>query len=128
MSAISKLVGGLQRNFIKFPLLGSEISAPCLHDEPGAESHQIVVHIVHISTFLVSNTTSSPPKTMPVLESAPAAAESATSGVEKKDRKLTLARRVCVITSSKEDVEDLNAFCGENLLFVRKKLVAACWI
>ena len=41
--------------------------------------------------------------------------------VVEKDHKLTVAEKNCVMTSSEEDMDDLNAFVNENLQFMTEK-------
>ena len=49
------------------------------------------------------------------------------SGEVEKDHELTVAERDCVMTSSEEDMDDLNAFVSERLQFMSAGFGAGCW-
>ena len=55
---------------------------------------------------------------MSVLQTVPVASEVEKSGEVEKGRELTVAEKDCVMTSSEEEMEDLNAFVNEKLQFM----------
>ena len=56
---------------------------------------------------------------MSVLQNVSMSSEVVMSGEVQKDQELTVAGRVCVMTSSEEDMVDLNAFVNEMLQFMK---------
>ena len=58
---------------------------------------------------------------MSVLQKVPVSSELVMSGDVPKDHELTIVENDCVMTSSEEDMDDLNASVNEKLQFVRGK-------
>ena len=67
------------------------------------------------NTAEIGETSTSPPKSSSSLQSVPMRAESIAAELGDDDRILTMAEKVCVSTSSDDDVEDLSAFVAERL-------------
>ena len=59
---------------------------------------------------------------MSVLQNVPVSSEVGMSGEMEKDHELTVAEKDCVMKSSEEDMDDLNAFENEKLQFMSEKV------
>ena len=71
----------------------------------------------------MGETSTSPAKVIAILQSVPMSSEIVRSRVVQKDHDLTVAvaENDCVMTSSEEDVDDLNTFVNEKLRFMTEK-------
>ena len=112
---MSEFAGNLPRKFISFRHLGFESSAHDFPEGRESENPQTVEEVVGTSTDGVGETSNSPKKVMSVLETVPVASEVEKSERVEKDRELTTAEKDCVLTSSGEEMDDLNAFVTERL-------------
>ena len=112
---MSEFAGNLPRKFISFRHLGFESSAHDFTEGRESENPQTVEEVVGTSTDGVGETSNSPEKVMSVLETVPVASEVEKSERVEKDRELTTAEKDCVLTSSGEEMDDLNAFVTERL-------------
>ena len=121
VSKMSELVGNLPRKFNIFRHLGVKSSAHKLSEEWESKNLQKVEEIVGTSTVEVGETSNSPAKVMSVMQNVPVSSEVVVSGEVQKDQELTNAEKDCVMTSSEEDMNDLNAFVIEKLQFMREK-------
>ena len=118
---MSEFAGNLPRKFISFRHLGFESSEHNFPEERESENPQNYEEVVGTSTVEVGETSSSPAKVMSVLQNVPVASEVGKSGEVEKDRELTVADKDCVMTSSEEDMDDLNAFVNEKLQFMSEQ-------
>ena len=118
---MSEFAGNLPRKFISFRHLGFESSAQYLPKEREAENAQNVEEVVGTSTFEVGGTSNSPAKVMSVLQNVPVSSGVVESGIVQVDHELTIAEKDCVLTSSEEDMDDLNAFVDERLQFLAEQ-------
>ena len=114
---MSEFAGNLPRKFISFRHLGVESNAHELPEERESENPQNVKEIVGTSTVEVGETSSSPAKVMSVLQTVPVSSGVVKSGIVQKDHEMTIAEKDCVLTSSEQDMDDLNAFLDERLQF-----------
>ena len=90
-------------------------------EERESENPQNVEEVVGTSTFEVGETSNSPVKVMSVLQNVPVSSGNVESGRVQKDHVLTVAEKDCVLTSSEEDMDDLNAFVNEKLQLMTEK-------
>ena len=118
---MSEFAGILPRKFISFRLLGVKSSPHKLPDERKSESTQKVAERDEVNTVVVGETSSSPAKVMSMLQNVSVLSEVVMSGEVQKDQELTVAEKDCVMTSSEEDMDDLNSFVNEKLQFVTEK-------
>ena len=114
---MSEFADNLPRKFISFRHLGFESSAHIVPEERESENPQNVEEIVGTSSVEVGETSNSPAKVMSVLQDVPVSSGVVESGSVQKDHELTIAEKDCVLTSSEEDMDDLNAFVDERLQF-----------
>ena len=117
---MSEFAGNLPRKFISFRHLGFESSAHDVPKERESENPQNVEDVVGVSTVVVGETSNSPAKVMSVLQNVPVSSGVGMSGVQ-NDHELTVAEKDCVMTSSEEDMDDLNAFVNEKLQFMSEQ-------
>ena len=118
---MSEFAGNLPRKFISFRHLGFKSSAHDFPEGRESENPQTVEEVVGTSTDGVGETSNSPEKVMSVLETVPVASEVEKSERVEKDRELTIAEKDCVMTSSEEEMDDLNAFVNEKLQFMSEQ-------
>ena len=118
---MSEFAGNLPRKFISFRHLGVASSAHNLSEGRESENPQNVEGVVGASTVEVGETSNSPAKVMSVLQNVPVASEVGNSGEVEKDRELTRAEKDCVMTSSEEEMDNLNAFVDEKLQSMAEK-------
>ena len=118
---MSEFAGNLPRKFISFRHLGVESSANNLPKERESENPQNVEEVVGTGTIEIGETSNSPAKVMSVLQNVPVSSGGVESGSLQKDHELTIAEKDCVLTSSEEDMEDLNAFVDERLQFLSEQ-------
>ena len=118
---MSEFAGNLPRKFSRFRHLGFESSAHNLPEERESETPQNVAENVEVNTVVVGETLNSPAKVESIFQNLPKSSEIVTSGVFQKDHYLTIAEKDCVMTSSEEDMDDLNAFVNEKLQFMTAK-------
>ena len=90
-------------------------------EEWQSEKPQKVAENVDVNSVVVGETSNSPAKIVSILRNSPMSSEIVTSGVLQKDHYLTIAEKDCVMTSSEEDMDDLNAFVNEKLQFMTAK-------
>ena len=114
---MSEFAGNLPRKFISFRHLGFESSTHKLPKERESENPQNVEEVVGTSTVEVGETSNSPAKVMSVLQNVPVSIGVVESRIVQEDQELTIAEKDCVLTSSEEDMDDLNAFVDERLQF-----------
>ena len=74
-----------------------------------------------LHTVEVGETLNSPAKVMSVLQNVPIASEVGMSGEVEKDHEMTRAEKDCVMTSSEEEMDDLNAFVDGKLQLMTEK-------
>ena len=74
-----------------------------------------------VNTVEVGETSNSPAKVMSVLQNVPVSNEVVRSREVEEDHELTVAEKDCVMTTSEEDMGDLNAFVNEKLKFMSEK-------
>ena len=115
---MSDFAGNLPRKFISFRDLGFESSTHKLPQERESENPQNVEEVVGASTVEVGETSNSPAKVMSVLQNVPVSSRVVESGIVQEDHELTIAEKDCVLTSSEEDMDDLNDFVDERLQFL----------
>ena len=115
---MSDFAGNLPRKFISFRHLGFESSAHKVPEERELENPQSVDEVVGANTVEIGETSKAPTKVMSVLQNAPISSELVMPGEVPKDHELTIAEKDCVMTSSEEDMDDLNAFVNEKLQFM----------
>ena len=118
---MSEFAGNLPRKFISFRHLGFESSAHNLRKERESENPQNVEELIETSTVEVGETSNSPAKVMSVLQNVPVSSEFVESGSVQKDNELTIAEKDCVLTSSEQDMDDLNTFVNEKLQLMTEK-------
>ena len=118
---MSEFAGNLPRKFFSFRHLGFESSALNLPKERESENPQNVEEVVGTSTVEVGETSKSPAKVMSVLQNVPVSSGVVESGSLQEDHELTIAEKDCVLTSSEEDMDDLNAFVDERLQFLSER-------
>ena len=118
---MSEVAGNLPRTFISFHHLGFNSSPHKLPEKRDSENPQNVAEVDEINTVEVGETSTSPAKDMSFLQNVPMSSEIVTSGVVQKDRDLTVEEKDCVMTSSEEDMDDLNEFVNEKLQFMTEK-------
>ena len=107
--------GNLPRKFISLRHLGVESNAHKLPEERESENPQKVAESGEVNTVEIGETSASPAKVMSVLQNVPLSSGDVDSGRVQKDHGLTIAEKDCVLTSSEEDMDDLNAFVNEKL-------------
>ena len=117
---MSEFAGNLPQKFISFRHSGFQSSAHKLPEERESENPQNV-EVVATSTVEVGETSNSPAKVMSVLQNVPVSSEVVLSGEVQRDHELTIAENGYVMTSSEEDMDDLNAFVNEKLQFLTEK-------
>ena len=105
---MSEFAGNLPRKFISFRHLGCESSAHKVPEERESENPQNVVE--------VDETNLSPAEVMSVFSNVPISSKVGVSEEVENDHELTIAERDCVMTSSEEDMDDLNAFDESGIL------------
>ena len=118
---MSKFAGNLPRKFVSFRHLGVESSAHNLPKERESENPQNVEEVFETGTVEIGETSNSPAKVMSVLQNVPVSSGGVESGSVQKDHELTIAEKDCVLTSSEEDMYDLNAFVDERLQFLSEQ-------
>ena len=118
---MSEFAGNLPRKFISFRHLGVESSAHNLSEERESEDPQNVVENREVNTVEVGETSNPPGKVLSILRNVPVSSEVRMSGEVEKDHALTVAEKDCVLTSSEEDMDDLNAFLNEKLQLMTEK-------
>ena len=111
---MSEFAGNLPRKFISFRHLGFESCANILSKERESENPQNVEEVVGTSTVEVGETSNSP-------ANVPVSNGVVESGIVQEDHELTIAEKVCVLTSSEEDMDDLNAFVDERLQYLSEQ-------
>ena len=87
----------------------------------GSQNPQNVEEVVRTSTVEVGETSNSPAKVISVLQNVPVSNGVVESVSVQKDQELTIAEKDCVLTSSEEDMDDLNAFVDERLQFLSEQ-------
>ena len=105
---MSEFAGNLPRKFISFRHLVCESSAHKVSEELDSESPQNVVE--------VGGTNLSPAEVMSVFSNVPISSKVGVSEEVENDHELTIAEKDCVMTSSEEDMDDLNAFDESGIL------------
>ena len=118
---MSDFAGILPRKFLNFRHSGFESSAHNLPEKRPSEDPRNVEEVAGTSTVEVGERSKSPAKVISVLQNVPVASEVGMSGEVEKDHELTIAEKDCVMTSSEEDMDDLNAFVIEQLQFMTEK-------
>ena len=121
VSKMSEFAGNLPRKFISFRHLGFESSAHNVPEERESENSQNFEEVVGTSIVEVGETSNSPAKVMSVLQNVLVSSGVVESGSVQKDHELTIAEKDCVLTSSEEDMDDLNAFVDERLQFLSEQ-------
>ena len=114
---MSEFAGNLPRKFFSFRHLGFESSTHKLPEERESENPQNAEEVVGTSTVEVGETSNSPAKVMSVLQNVPVSSGVVESGIVQEVHELTIAEKDCVLTSSEEDMDDVNAFVDERLQF-----------
>ena len=115
---MSEFARNLSRKFISFRHSGFESSAHKLPEERESNNPQ---NVDEVNTVEVGETSTSPVNVMSVLQDVPVSTEVVMSGEVQKDHELTVAEKDCVMTSSEEDMDDLNAFVSEKLQFMTER-------
>ena len=115
---MSESAGFLPRRFISFCHLGVEFGAHKLPEERESENPQ---RFDEVDTVEVGETSNSPAEVLLVLQNVPLSSELVMSGQLQKDHQLTIAETDCVMTSSEEDMDHMNAFVSEKLQFMTEK-------
>ena len=64
---------------------------------------------------------------MSVLQNMPVSSGFVESSSVQKNHELTIAEKDCVLTTSEEDMDDLNAFVDEKFQILSAGFGAACW-
>ena len=118
---MSEFAGNLPRKFISFRHLGFESSAHDVPKERESENPQNVEDVVGASTVEVGETSNSPAEVMSVLQNVIGSSGVGMSGEVENAHELTVAEKDCVMTSSEEDLDDLNAFVKEKLQFLSEQ-------
>ena len=118
VSKTSEFDGNLASKFVSFCHLGFKSSAQKLPEERESEKPQ---NSDEVNTVEVGDTSNSPAKVMSLLQNVPVSSEVVMSGELQKDHELTIAEKDCVITSSEEDMDNLNAFVNDKLQFLTEK-------
>ena len=118
---MSEFAGNLPRKFISFRHLGFESSAHDVPKERESENPQNFEDVVGAITVEVGETSNSPAKVMSVLQNVRVSSGVGMSGEVENDHELTVAEKDCVMTSSEEDMDDLNAFVNEKLQFMSEQ-------
>ena len=118
---MSEFAGNLPRKFISFRHLGFESSAHNVPEERDSENPQNVEEVVGRSIVEVGETSNSPVKVIFVLQNVPVSSGVVESGSVQKDHELTIAEKDCLLTSSEEDMDGLNAFVDERLQFLSEQ-------
>ena len=90
-------------------------------EERESENPQNVEEVVGTSTVEVGETSNSPAKVMSVLQNVPVSSGVVESGFVQENHELTIPEKDCVLTSSEEDMDDLNAFVDERLQFLSEQ-------
>ena len=121
VSKMGEFAENLPGKFISFRHLGFESSAHKVPKEQESVNPQNVDEVVGTNTVEVGETSNSPAKVMSVLQNVPVSREVGTLGEVEKDHELTIDEKDCVMTSSEEDIDDLNAFVNEKLQFMTEK-------
>ena len=118
---MSEIADNLPRKFISFRHLGFESSAHNVPEERESENPQIAEEVVVTSIVEFGETSNSPAKVMSVLQNVPVSSGVVESRSVQKDQDLTIAEKDCVLASSEEDMDDLNAFVDERLQFLSEQ-------
>ena len=118
---MSEFAGNLSHRLISVFNLIFESSAHNSPKELKAENQQTAEQVGEFDAAAVGETSSSPAKSMSVLQQPPMSVESVTSGVVERDCDLIVAEKHCLMTSSEENVDDLIAFVGEKLQFLNER-------
>ena len=118
---MSEFAGNLPRKFLSFRHLGFESSTHKFPEERESENPQNVEEVLGTSTVEVGETSNFPAKVMSVLQNVPVSSGVVESGIVQEDHELTIAEKVCVLTGSEEDMDDLNAFVDERLQFLSEQ-------
>ena len=118
---MSEFAGTLPRKFFSFRHLGFESSAHNLPEERESENPQKVEEVVGTSTVEVGETSNAPAKDMSVLQNVRVSSGVLESRSVRKDHEMTIAEKDCVLTSSEEDMDELNAFVDERLQFLSEQ-------
>ena len=105
---MSEFACNLPRKFISFRRLGCESSAHKVPEEQESENPQNV--------FEIGETNLSPAEVMSMFSNVPISSKVGVSEEVENDPELTIAERDCVVTSSEEDMDDLNAFDESGIL------------
>ena len=105
---MSEFAGNLPGKFISFCHLGVESNAHELPEERESEDPQNVVEVGETNLF--------PAEVMSVFSNVPISSKVGVSEEVENDHELTIAERDCVMASSEEDVDDLNAFDESGIL------------
>ena len=87
-------------------------------EERDSENPQKVAGIGEVNTVAVGKTSNSPAKFMSILQNVPMSSEIVMSREVQKDHDLTVAEKDCVMKSSEEDTDHLNAFVNEKVQFM----------
>ena len=82
-----------------------------------SENSQNFAEIDEVNTVVVGETSNSPA----TLQDVPMSSEDVTSGLVQKDHDLTVAEKDYFMTSSEEDMDDLNALVNEKLQYMAEK-------
>ena len=118
---MSEFAGNIPRKFISFRHLRVESNADKLPEERESENPQNVSESREVNTLEIGETSASPAKVMSVLQNVPVSSGDVESGRVQEDLGLTIAEKDCVLTSSEEDMEDLNAFVKKKLQLMTEK-------
>ena len=118
---MSEFAGNLPRKFISLRHLGVESSAHNLPKELESENPQNVEEVVGTGTVETGETSNSPAEVMSVLQNVPVSSGDVESGSVQKYPELTIAEKDCVLTSSEEDMDELNAFVDGKLQFLSEQ-------
>ena len=94
-----------------------------MSEERESENPQNVVENREVNTVEVGETSNSPTKVMSILRNVPVLSEVRMSGGVEKNHALTVAEKDCVMTSSEEDMDGLNAFVNEKLQLMTEKVL-----
>ena len=98
--------------------LGFEYGA---HKVPKEREAQNPQNVDEVNTVEVGETSNSQAKVMSVLQNVPVSSKVIMSAEVQKDHELTVAEKDCVMKSSEEDMDELNAFVNEKLHFLTVK-------
>ena len=118
---MSNFAGNLPQKFFSFCHLGFKSSTHNWPEKQESANPKKVVGLEEVNTVVVSETSNSSAKFMSILQNVPKLSEIVTSRVVEKDHDLTVAAKDCVMTSSDEDMDDLNSFVLEKLQSMSEK-------